>query len=207
MTQTIFEFLFASVLLTISPGPDIIYVLIISIRKGFRSGFLLSSGLVSGIIVHVSLVAFGISALIKASPNLYLGIKFFGAAYLIYLAYNVYKSPAEIDLKYADNRQKKGNLFTQGFIMNVLNPKVTLFFLAFFPSFLWDLNHNKIVQFYILGFGFMLQAIIIFGLVAYLCQYLYNYLKKHPRSGIVLKYLQVVVFVSIAIFILLDHEY
>ena len=183
------------------------YVLIISIRRGYKSGLLLSSGLVSGIIVHVSLVAFGISAIIKASPNLYLAIKLFGVAYLFYLAFKVYKGPADINLTSENNVSKNRNLFAQGFIMNVLNPKVTLFFLAFFPSFLWDLEQNKELQFYTLGIVFMIQALVIFGLVAFMCQYLYRYLQKHPKSGIVLKYLQVFVFVSIAIFILLDHEY
>jgi len=207
LENSIVEFLVASILLTISPGPDIMYVLIISIRKGFKSGFLLSSGLVSGIIIHTSLVAFGISAIIKASEHLYLAIKIFGAAYLFYLAYKVYKSPAEIDFKSPKQGEKKGNLFVQGFIMNVLNPKVTLFFLAFFPSFLWDMDGNKIYQFYTLGFLFMAQALVIFGLVALMCQQLFNYLKKHSKSGLVLKYLQLIVFIFIAIYILLDHEY
>ena len=207
MIQSLLEFLVPSILLTLSPGPDIIYVLIVSIRKGFKDGFLLSLGLVSGIIVHVSLVAFGVSAIIKASPHLYLAIKVCGAAYLLYLAYKVYKSPAEIDFKQSSSQIQSKGLYAQGFIMNVLNPKVTLFFLAFFPSFLWDLEHHKIAQFYTLGLVFMLQAILIFGAVAYLCQYLYTYLKNHPHSSIVLKYTQVLVFISIAVFILLDHEY
>ncbi len=207
MANSILEFLIASILLTISPGPDIIYVLITSIRKGFKPGLLLSCGLVSGVIIHTSLVAFGFSAIIKASEHLYLAIKVIGALYLLYLAYKVFKSPAEIDFSSTAKNEKKGNLFTQGFIMNVLNPKVTLFFLAFFPSFLWDLEHNKISQFYTLGIVFMLQALVIFGIVALLCQRLYKYLKTQPKSAIVLKYLQLIVFISIAVYILLDHEY
>lgn len=207
MTNSILEFLVASILLTVSPGPDIIYVLITSISKGFKSGFLLSCGLVSGIIIHTSLVAFGISAIIKASENLYLAIKAIGALYLFYLAYKVLKSPADIDFSGSTTKEKKGNLFVQGFIMNVLNPKVTLFFLAFFPTFLWDLEHDKISQFYTLGIVFMLQALVIFGLVAVLCQRVYKLLKTEPKSALVLKYLQLTVFISIAVYILLDHEY
>ena len=186
MAQSLLEFLIASVLLTISPGPDIIYVLIVSLRKGFKAGFLLSCGLVSGILIHTSLVAFGVSGLIKASENLYLFIKLLGVGYLLYLAYKVYKSPSELTITYEVN-QKKQNLFVQGFIMNVLNPKVTLFFLAFFPVFLWDLDHNRVFQFYTLGLLFMAQALIIFGLVAYLCKWLNQVLTKSHQAGLVLK--------------------
>ena len=206
MNSTILEFLIASVLLTISPGPDIIYVLIISLRKGFKSGFLLSCGLVSGILIHTSLVAFGISGIIKASENLYLLIKVFGAAYLLYLAYKVYKSPAELSIDYNVKKQQH-HLFVQGFIMNVLNPKVTLFFLAFFPIFLWDIENNKVFQFYTLGLLFMLQALVIFGLVAYLCKWLNKVLTTYKNAGLVLKYLQIFVFIFISLYILLDHEY
>jgi len=206
LNNTILEFLIASILLTISPGPDIIYVLVVSLRKGFKAGFILSCGLVSGVLIHTSLVAFGVSGIIKASENLYLFIKLLGASYLLYLAYKVYRSPAELSINY-DMKRKTQNLFVQGFIMNVLNPKVTLFFLAFFPIFLWDIDNNRVAQFYILGVLFMLQALIIFGLVAYLCRWLNHALTRYKKAGIVLKYLQIFVFIFISLYILIDHEY
>jgi len=206
LNNTILEFFIASVLLTISPGPDIIYVLVISLRKGFKSGILLSCGLVSGILIHTSLMAFGISGIIKTSESLYLLIKVFGAAYLLYLAFKVYNSPAELTINYNVKKHKQ-HLFVQGFIMNVLNPKVTLFFLAFFPVFLWDVTNNKIFQFYTLGLLFMFQALIIFGLVAYMCKWLNKILMTNQNAGRVLKYVQIIVFIFIAIYILLDHEY
>ena len=86
--------------------------------------------------------------------------------------------------------------------MDVLNPKVAIFFLAFFPGFLWEPEGNTIYQFYILGFLFMLQAFLIFSAVAILAGKISVYLQKHPASGIIFKWLQVVVFVGIGIFIL-----
>lgn len=203
MLEQIIPFLTASILLTISPGPDIIYVLVQSISNGKKAGLVTTLGLVSGILIHTSLVAFGVSAIIKQSETLFLLIKILGALYLIYLAYKVFLSKAEFSLAsdYVEVR-KTSSMFKQGFIMNVLNPKVTIFFLAFFPGFLWDPEGSAIYQFYLLGFLFMLQALIIFGFVALLAGKISIYLKSHPSSGIFLKWLQVFVFLGIAILIL-----
>tara|TARA_R100000935_G_scaffold57053_1_gene90123 strand:- start:675 stop:1283 length:609 start_codon:yes stop_codon:yes gene_type:complete len=195
-------FLTASILLTLSPGPDIIYVLVQSISNGKKAGIVTTLGLVSGILIHTSLVAFGISAVIKASPILFSLIKIFGALYLFFLAYKVFKSDPSIAINGVPQKSSK-NLFRQGFIMNVLNPKVTIFFLAFFPGFLWEPEGNTILQFYILGFLFFLQALLIFGAVALLAGKISEYLMQHRRSGVFLKWIQVVVFVGIGILILL----
>jgi threonine/homoserine/homoserine lactone efflux protein len=195
-------FLTASILLTLSPGPDIIYVLVQSISNGKKAGIVTTLGLVSGILIHTSLVAFGVSAVIKASPILFSLIKIFGALYLFFLAYKVFKSDSSIAIDGVPQKSSK-NLFRQGFIMNVLNPKVTIFFLAFFPGFLWEPAGNTIFQFYILGFLFLLQALLIFGAVALLAGKISEYLMQHRRSGVFLKWIQVVVFVGIGILILI----
>ena len=202
MLLQLVPFLTASILLTLSPGPDIIYVLVQSISNGKKAGIVTTLGLVSGILIHTSLVAFGISAVIKASPILFSLIKIFGALYLFFLAYKVFKSDPSIAINGVPQKSSK-NLFRQGFIMNVLNPKVTIFFLAFFPGFLWEPEGNTILQFYILGFLFFLQALLIFGAVALLAGKISEYLMQHRRSGVFLKWIQVVVFVGIGILILL----
>ncbi len=207
MINSFIEFLIASVLLTISPGPDILYVLVVGIRKGFKCGLLLTLGLVSGIIIHTSLVALGISGIIKASPNLFLGIKLAGAIYLFYLASKVYQAPAELEINLANSKRPQQSYFTQGFWMNVLNPKVTLFFMAFLPAFLWDNQEDQVFQFYVLGFLFMFQALVIFSLVALLAGKFYNFLNQYPKSALILKYIQIFVFIFIGLYIILTHEY
>ncbi|MDT0678263.1 LysE family translocator [Autumnicola musiva] len=204
MLEQLIPFLTASVLLTISPGPDIIYVLVRGIANGSKYGIVVALGLVSGILVHTSLVAFGVSAIIKNSPVLFMLIKVFGALYLFYLAYQVYKSDPEIAFS-TEGLQRKSlfSLFRQGFILNVLNPKVTIYFLAFFPGFLWEPAGNTVLQFYVLGFLFMLQAFLIFIAVAMMAGKISVYLKRHPNSGVILKWVQVVVFISIGILILI----
>ncbi|MCB7480982.1 LysE family translocator [Christiangramia sediminis] len=204
MLDQLIPFLTASILLTFSPGPDIIYVLVRSMAYGYKQGIITALGLVSGILIHTSLVAFGVSAIIKQSDNIFLFIKILGALYLLYLAYQVYKSDPKIAFSSEGISDKSMfSLFKQGFIMNVLNPKVGIFFLAFFPGFLWEPNGNTVVQFYILGAVFMLQALLIFSGVAVLADKISVYIKSHPKSGVFLKWMQVVIFILIAALILL----
>jgi threonine/homoserine/homoserine lactone efflux protein len=194
----------ATAALAISPGPDNIYVLMQSVANGTKYGLATTAGLISGCIIHTTLLAFGVSLLIKESETLFLIIKLLGALYLLYLAYNVYKSSSVIHLS-NDHVPKKSliQLFRQGFIMNVLNPKVTIFFLAFFPGFLFSETMSTIFQFYILGFIFMGVSLVIFSTIAILAGFISDYLKSHKNIGVVLKWLQIVVFIGIAVLILL----
>lgn len=206
-SQIIISFIIATSILAISPGPDNIYVLMQSLVHGKKFGIATVCGLMTGCLVHTSLVAFGVSALIRANGSLYFVIKLFGALYLFYLAYKVYNSDGELSVENKNIPRKTiSHLFKQGFIMNVLNPKVSIFFLAFFPGFLFSKSMNTIVQFYILGFLFILVSFIIFGSIAFLSGMISDYIKKHNHVGLVLKWLQIVVFVGIAIFILLSGK-
>ena len=122
-------FLVSSLALAISPGPDNIFVLTQSISNGTKSGLATVFGLVSGCLVHTTLLAFGVSEIIKRSDTLFFAIKLFGALYLLYLAYQVYRSDASILLDNGNKQtQALSKLFWKGFTMNVLNPKVTIFF-------------------------------------------------------------------------------
>ncbi len=203
MTESILAFLAATALLALSPGPDNIYVLTQSIVNGSKSGLATTAGLISGCIVHTTLVAFGISAIIAASPKLFLAIKIAGAAYLLYIAYKVYRADAQINLTEGAPKKTYLALFKQGVLMNILNPKVTIFFLAFFPGFLWDPEGNTVYQFYILGLVFMLESFLIFGGIALVAGKIAPVLKKSDTAGIILKWLQFFVFIGIAIFILI----
>ena len=202
MLDQLLPFLTASILLTLSPGPDIIYVLVQGMTNGMKHGIATALGLVTGIIVHTSLVAFGVSAIIQESQTLFFAIKLLGAFYLFYLAYKVYSSEASIELSSANGNRKLFALYKRGFLMNLLNPKVVIFFLAFFPGFLWNPIEDTVFQFYILGFLFMVQALLIFSLVAILSGRIFGYLSRHPGMGNVFKWVQVAVFLGIGIFIL-----
>jgi threonine/homoserine/homoserine lactone efflux protein len=184
------------------PGPDIIFVLVQSVSNGKKYGIVTSLGLVTGIIFHTTLVAFGVSAIIKQSEYLFLIIKLLGAFYLLYLAYSTYKSEDKILLNTHVKKESLYKLFKQGLIMNVLNPKVSIFFLAFFPGFLYSTTQNTIIQFYVLGGLFMLQALVIFSGISILAGNFTTFLKNHPRFDTNIKWFKIVVFIGISIFII-----
>ena len=202
--EIILAFITATAVLAFSPGPDNIYVLMQSITHGRKYGLATVSGLISGCLVHTSLVAFGVSAIIKANDTLYLIIKLLGALYLLSLAYKVFKSNAKVNLSNESMAKKSlWQLFKQGIIMNVLNPKVSIFFLAFFPGFLFSDTLSTVTQFFVLGLLFMGTSFVILSGIAFLAGYISNYIKSHQGVGIILKWLQIIVFTGIAIFIIL----
>ncbi len=201
-TTILLSFIGATALLSISPGPDNIFVLIQSITNGVKYGLATVLGLISGCIVHTSLVAFGASAIIKSNENLYLTLKIFGAGYLIFLAYKVFKSEANISMDTESIGPKKtlGQLFRQGFIMNILNPKVSIFFMALFPGFLFSDSMSTVSQFFVLGFIFMSVSLVIFSGIALLAGAIATKLRQDSAIENVLKWLQITVFIGIAIF-------
>ena len=190
--------------LVFSPGPDNIFVLIQSATYGRKSGMAVVGGLMTGCLIHTSLVAFGLSAFIESNGQWYLGLKFFGAAYMLFLAYRVYKSRG--NTTNVSTQQAKKNytqLFRQGFIMNVLNPKVSIFFLAFFPAFLFSETLGFVLQFYVLGFLFILTSFSVFSLFVLLSGFFSKLFLNSPKRIKFLKYIQIGVFVVIALLILL----
>lgn len=169
--QNIISFIAASVMLTVMPGPDNIFVMIESITKGYRTGLAISAGLVSGVFIHTLIAATGLSIILRQSDTVFTIVKYAGAAYLFFLAFKAYKENLGIGIA----RQKKTDgififyrLFSKGFLMNVLNPKVTLFFIAFLPQFISYPGIDVALQMMLLGFIFMVQALIIFFFIAIL---------------------------------------
>lgn len=203
MFEALVSFSLATLALAISPGPDNIYVLSQSLINGTKSGIATTAGLISGCIVHTTLLAFGISAIITASDKLFYGIKVFGALYLLLLAYKIMWSSAQIELSAQAPQKSYGELFKIGVIMNLVNPKVMIFFLAFFPGFLWDKQGDTVSQFYILGLIFMIVSFAVFSAIALLAGRISKLLVNAKGLGLVLKWLQVLVFVGIAIYILI----
>jgi len=203
MIENLLSFIIATLFLAMAPGPDNIYVIAQSLANGTKSGIATTAGLVAGCLFHTTLLAFGVSAIITTSETVFYGIKVVGALYLLYLAYQVFKSDSNISLTSKAPKKTNFQLFKQGIVMNIVNPKVMIFFLAFFPGFLWDETHNTILQFYILGLTFMLVAFLAFSSLAILAGSVSSYLLNHKSTGLVLKWLQIIVFIGIAIFVLI----
>ena len=202
MIESLISFSIATLFLALTPGPDNLYVISQSLTNGTKSGIATTIGLISGCIVHTTLLAFGVSAIIAASETLFYGLKVMGACYLLFLAYNVFRSNAHVDLKDKASKKSYSQLFKQGVIMNLVNPKILIFFLAFFPGFLWDEYQHTIYQFYVLGILFMVISFIVFSGLAILAGYISTTLNENKNVSVLLKWTQIVVFVGIAIFIL-----
>ncbi len=195
--------MFATAALAISPGPDNIFVLVQSMSHGKKYGLATVAGLMAGCLIHTTLLAFGVSAVIKENDTLFFSIKVFGALYLVFLSYRVFKSDAKIDISKQDlPKQSLGKLFRTGFWMNVLNPKVTIFFLAFFPGFLFSKTMSTIIQFYVLGSLFIIVSFSVFATIAVLAAQISKFTLKHTKAGVYLKWMQIVVFLGIACYLL-----
>ncbi len=178
--STLLYFLGASVALTVAPGPDNIFVITQGIARGRRPAIVTALGMCSGISIHTTAAAFGISALFYSSVVAFNAVKYAGAAYLLYLAYRTVKERGAIRLAAVDDRTFAA-LFKRGFIMNVLNPKVALFFLAFLPQFVTPATRDVPLEMLILGGIFMAQAVVIFGLIGYFAGGIGSFVLARPR--------------------------
>lgn len=165
------EFLFASLLLALLPGPDILFVLAQSIGRGFKSAFSVSLGLVSGLFVHTAAVALGVAAVVAASPVLLKILQYLGAAYLAWLGVSAihaagYSAPANTPDAAAAPTDSFFRFYRRGVIMNLLNPKVILFFLSFFPGFIPKQTVHPGAYIFLLGTVFACVTLCVFGSIS-----------------------------------------
>lgn len=202
--STFLYFLIASMLLTIAPGPDIMYLLAKSLADGARSGISLALGLTTGLIFHTSLVIIGVAAIIQQSPLAFAILKYAGAAYLLYLAWGAFHAQGNLKLNAVNKSGSYFKLYRRGVIMNVLNPKVLLFFLAFLPQFV-NLNSNSVsLQIAFLGFIFGLQTLVIFSLVAICAGKVRDYILNIKNFNKIMGYIQGIVLLLISLALIIS---
>ena len=203
-SSTFIYFLTASILLTLAPGPDIIYLLTKSLSDGAKCGIILACGLVSGIVFHTILVMLGVATLIKSSTTAMLLLKIFGATYLLFLAFGAFKSAKankkQLGIRNDELGIKNGSLriYKRGILMNVLNPKVLLFFLAFLPQFVDLSSDNASLTILFLGVTFAIQALTIFSIVAIFAGRVRNLILRKKNFGRVLNFVEALVLLIIA---------
>ncbi|MDD3082218.1 MAG: LysE family translocator [Desulfobacterales bacterium] len=174
-------FLGASILLTLAPGPDNIFVVTQGISRGRKAAVFTALGMCSGLSVHTTAAALGISAIFYSSALAFCAVKYAGAAYLMYLAWKAIQDRNALKLKSSVNPLSCFALFRRGFIMNTLNPKVALFFLAFLPQFVSGNSQDVALEMIFLGLIFMVQSVVIFTAIGVLSGQIGNYLLKKPR--------------------------
>lgn len=200
MTLTnILYFLGASVLLTLAPGPDNTFVIAQGLSRGRKAAVITALGMCSGVSVHTTAAALGISAVLYSSAWAFTVLKYAGAAYLLYLAYKAVREHG-IHLKQSDRSPVRSwQLFRRGFIMNVLNPKVGLFFLAFLPQFVSRDSGRIPMQMLLLGFIFMAQAVLIFSAIGLLSGSAGDLILKRPRLSKYFAWLSAGIFASLGL--------
>lgn len=188
LTQLII-FIGASFLLCLAPGPDNIYVLTQGITKSKKAAIITTLGLCSGLIIHTSAAALGISVIFQTSELAFNIVKYAGAAYLLYIAYQAFKYRNEpLDLKVQNSSSELKKLFLKGFIMNILNPKVSIFFLAFLPQFVNTQAGSVPIQMVTLGIIFMIMTVIVFSSIGIAANLLSSKLQKNPN---IVKYMNI----------------
>jgi threonine/homoserine/homoserine lactone efflux protein len=191
-------YLCASVALTVSPGPDNIFVITQGITRGRKAAIVTALGMCSGISVHTTAAALGISAIFYSSAVAFNLVKYAGALYLLYLAWKTFRSRSAFALSTALDLPAAA-LFRRGFIMNVLNPKVALFFLAFLPQFVAPAAGHLPLQMLLLGAIFMLQAVAIFSLIGWFSGVIGKQLQTRPRIAKYFDWLTSGVFASLGV--------
>ena len=197
-TETIITFVTASVVLSLVPGPDNIFVMSHSALKGWRIGFYITLGLCTGLIGHTVLIAIGVSVIFQTSAIAFNGLKIIGAFYLLYLAWLSVQNK-ELNLGGTDKDSTNRSYYFTGVIMNLTNPKVALFFLVFLPQFVNTSNNNITLQIFLLGLLFILSALCVFTSIAYLASFLEDILKKSKTVNKNLNILAALIYFALAI--------
>ncbi len=196
--ETIIAFVIASVVLSLVPGPDNIFVMTNSALKGWKVGFYITIGLCTGLIGHTILVAIGVSVIFQTSALAFNGLKIVGACYLVYLGWlSLQSKELKIGSSGSDNANR--SYYITGVVMNLTNPKVAIFFLVFLPQFVNPINGSVTIQIFILGFLFILSALCVFSSIAFLGSFLEGYLKKSTTVNKNINNLAALVYFALAI--------
>lgn len=174
-------FISASFILAITPGPDIVYTLTRGITQGRKAALCAAAGFNFGIIFHSLFAALGISAVLMTSALAYQVIKYAGAAYLIYIGIQTWRSHSQSMVQGTADVLRPMAIFKQTVLCNVLNPKVALFFLAFLPQFVDPARGSVGMQMFVLGMIFMLVSFPVFATLALFSGAVGNRLKENSR--------------------------
>ena len=202
-TTTLIQFAVATMILAITPGPDMTLFVSRTLSQGRAAGFASLAGALCGTLIHTTLVAVGISALIVASPMAFLVLKIFGAAYLVFLAWQALtKGSAFSPQKKSGPEISLFRSWVAGLGVNLLNPKIILFFMTFLPQFVSAHDPNAPGQLFFLGVMFIVLSIPVTAPMVFAAEKFSAAMKASPRVTRVVDYLFAGVFSAFALKIL-----
>lgn len=206
-------FVLAAILLNLTPGTDTMYIITRSVSHGSAAGFYSVLGIISGILVHTVFAALGLSIILINSPLAFTIVKYIGASYLCYLGIKMLMSKQPSLL--ANHLPKSSpsvpansiahwQIYKQGVLTNVFNPKVALFFLAFFPQFIDPSYAHSALSFLILGLSFALTGFVWCLCLALLASRFSANLRKNPAIEVLLNKISGVVFIGLGVKLLTE---
>ena len=196
--ETMLVFIGVASALAAVPGPDNIFVLTQSAIHGRIAGLIMTLGIALGLLVHTTAVALGVAVIFETSQYAFVALKYAGAAYLLYLAWQAFTASKSTFDGETSKSETAPRLFLRGFTLCIANPKITIFFLAFLPQFVIPENGSIIAQFYQLGALIGLVTLVVFGAVAIAAGSLGAWIKGSPRTQVRLNRISGIVFVSLA---------
>jgi len=197
--ETIPPFFAAACLLALTPGPDNLFVLTQSTIHGKAAGLIITLGLCTGLVAHTLAVALGVAAVIQASATAFTVLKSVGAAYLLYLAWLSFRAKPDAACGTPENSSNKRRFYRRGVAMNLSNPKVALFFLAFLPQFADPRRGSMEWQLILLGGLFIGATILVFGGIALLAGAMNTALSRSSSAQSALNKGAGIVFAALAI--------
>ena len=203
--ETLVAFFGVSVLLALTPGPDNIFVLLQSAQRGWRAGMCVVLGLCLGLVGHTAAVALGLAAVFAASGMAFTVLKVVGAAYLAWLAWGALRAPASVHEAPPGGAAAAGGnggalrMVGRGVVMNLTNPKVLVFFLAFLPQFADPAQGGMARQIMLLGLVFMLATLLVFGAIACFSGAFGALLQRSARAQRLLNRVAGLVFLGLAL--------
>lgn len=197
--EIVITFFSASVLLGLAPGPDNIFVLTQSALRGRGPGLVIVLGLCTGLIFHTMAVALGVAVIFQTSAVAFTLLKVIGVGYLLYLAWQALRTSSQAIHNNGTGCYSYRGYYCRGILMNITNPKVSLFFLAFLPQFADPQRGPIVYQMLVLGSLFIVATILVFGTIAVLAGTLGQWLDRSLRVQVMLNRLAGLVFVALAI--------
>lgn len=204
----IIEFIAAATALALIPGPDIIFVFTQSISVGWRKTIFVILGLITGLAVYTTLLALGVGALAASIPYFLTITKYIGVCYLLYLGINgIINAKKKVDQDSEGQKEigtKNMNLYVRGIIMNLINPKIMIFFLALFTPFLSGDKDNVQNEMIILGLIMMLITFVIFNIASFIGSKVGNTLNNSSKNDYVIPVFSLIIYIAITIMMILS---
>ncbi len=175
------EFLLTSLVVVLIPGTGVIYTVSTGLFLGWRASIAAAFGCTAGIVPHLTASILGLSAILHMSALAFQVVKFAGAAYLLYLAWSMWRETGGFEFNSSCSQNGLRQIATRGFLINILNPKLSIFFLAFLPLFVSPNTSSPLFQMFILSIAFMAMTLIIFILYGVSANGVRRHVVNSPR--------------------------